>query len=62
MVMKMDEEKNINVVMHDFKQGLVNLINDSGLPACIVYEVMNGLTLQINNQMQSELLSEKEGG
>lgn len=51
----MDSNKNINVVIRDFKQDLVNLINDSGLPAFLIYEILNGLTLELNNQIQKEI-------
>ena len=50
-----EKEKNINVVIRDFKQDLVNLINDSGLPAFLIYEILNGLTLELNNQIQKEI-------
>ena len=51
----MEKEKNINVAIRDFKQDLVNLINDSGLPAFLIYEILNGLTLELNNQIQKEI-------
>lgn len=51
----MENNKNINVVIRDFKQDLVNLINDSGLPAFLIYEILNGLTLELNNQIQKEI-------
>lgn len=51
----MDSNKNINVVIRDFKQDLVNLINDSGLPAFLIFEILNGLTLEINKGIQDEI-------
>lgn len=51
----MENNKNINVVIRDFKQDLVNLINDSGLPAFLIFEILNGLTLEINKGIQDEI-------
>lgn len=51
----MDREKNINIRIRDFKQDLVNLINDSGLPAFLIFEILNGLTLEINKGIQDEI-------
>ena len=51
----MEKEKNINVRIRDFKQDLVNLINDSGLPAFLIFEILNGLTLEINKGIQDEI-------
>lgn len=51
----MDREKNINIRIRDFKQDLVNLINDSGLPAFLIFEIINGLTLEINKGIQDEI-------
>ena len=51
----MDTEKNINQIVNVFKKELIETINNSGLPAVLVYEILNGLTLQLKNQMQAEL-------
>lgn len=48
-------DKNINIVIQDFKRDLVELINKSGLPAFLLYEILNGITLQIANQIQQEI-------
>lgn len=48
-------DKNINIVIQDFKKDLVELINKSGLPAFLLYEILNGITLQIANQIQQEM-------
>ena len=48
-------DKNINIVIQDFKKDLINLINNSQLPGFLVYEILNGITLQIANQIQQEI-------
>ena len=51
----MDEKQNINITIRDFKKSLAELINGSGLPGFLIYEILNGLTQQINAQIQAEL-------
>lgn len=51
----MDNNTNINIVIRDFKKDLINLINNSQLPGFLVYEILNGITLQIANQIQQEI-------
>ena len=57
----MDNEKtDINWATYNFKQEVVNAINTSGLPGVLVYEVLNGLTLQVQNQILSEMKKDNE--
>jgi hypothetical protein len=50
----MEKEVNINNLISNFKSNIIKDINESKLPGYLIYEIMNGLTLQIQNQLQSQ--------
>lgn len=56
-----NQTKDINTMAINFKQEIINAINTSGLPGILVYEILNGIQLQIQNQIQSEMKN-TEGG
>lgn len=47
--------ENINIKIRDFKQKVGNLINESDLPAFLIYEIFNNYTLQIKNAIQEDI-------
>lgn len=54
-----NKDKDINWMTYNFKQEIINSINTCGLPGVLVCEVLNGLVLQIRNQIQEEMKQEK---
>lgn len=53
-------DKNINIATRDFKTNLVKLINDSQLPAVLLFEILHGVTIEINNELQREIKEAEE--
>jgi len=54
----MKMEKGINLAALEFKQNLASVINESGLPICIVQMTLNEVQTQIS--IQSERIIETE--
>lgn len=54
----MKMEKGINLAALEFKQNLASVINESGLPICIVQMTLNEVQTQIS--IQSERIIEAE--
>ena len=54
----MKMEKGINLAALEFKQNLASVINESGLPICIVQMTLNEVQSQIS--IQSEMIIEAE--
>ena len=52
-------KKGINTATVEFKNNLVSLINNSGLPVCLVSLVLSEATNTVNLLMQEELSKEK---
>ena len=56
----MKMEKGINLATLEFKQNLASVINESGLPICIVQMVLNELQTQISIQSRQIIKAETE--
>lgn len=54
----MENEKSINLQIEEFRNNLLNLINNSGLPAGIVYYMYKDIGKDIENAYYSVLNSE----
>ena len=52
---KMDTNVQINLAIRDFKSNLTDLINNSGIPGFVIYEILNNYTLQVENSIQNEI-------
>lgn len=50
----MDKQQDGRALIQKFKQDLISTINNAELPGYIIYEIVNGVTLQIQNQMLQE--------
>ena len=50
-----NKTNDLNWMTYNFKQEIINAVNTSGLPGILVYEVLNGVVLQIQNQLQEEM-------
>lgn len=49
-----------NTYLNDFKNNMVNTINNSGLPVGVVYYIMKDLFNDIQNAYENTLKKEKE--
>ena len=47
--------KPISIAINETKNTMIEAINASGLPACILLEILNALTSQVNTLAKSEL-------
>lgn len=47
--------KPISIVINETKNTMIEAINASGLPACILLEILNALASQVNTLAKSEL-------
>ena len=47
--------KPISIAINETKNTMIEAINASGLPACILLEILNSLSSQINTIAKSEL-------
>lgn len=51
-------DKSFSIMYEEFKQGIANLINNSGLPICVVESVLQNYLVEINaiakNQYQMD--------
>ena len=54
----MENEKSINLQIEEFRNNLLNLVNNSGLPAGIVYYMYKDIGKDIENAYYSILNSE----
>ena len=54
----MENEKSINLQIEEFRNNLLNLVNNSGLPAGIVYYMYKDIGKEIENAYYSVLNSE----
>ena len=50
--------KPISIAINDTKNSIISSINESGLPACILLEILNSLVSQINELAKQELASD----
>lgn len=41
--------KPLSVAKEEFTRGMVSLVNNSGLPPCLVEEILNGVLLEVKN-------------
>jgi hypothetical protein len=48
-------DKDINLVVEEFRQNLVATVNNSGLPASIIYYVLTDVYNEINSQYKAYL-------
>lgn len=59
-------KKGINTATMEFKNSLVNLINNSGLPVCIVSmtlsETLNSVNLLLHEELSKEKLQYEQEG
>lgn len=58
--MKERKVKGINMATVEFKQDLVNVINMSGLPICVVQMALNEVQTQINQQLEQAIKAEQK--
>ena len=49
-----------NIYLYNFKNNMVNIINNSGLPVGVVYYIMKDLLNDIQNAYENTLKKEKE--
>ena len=56
----MDNSIGFNTYLNDFKNNMVNTINNSGLPVGVVYYIMKDLFNDIQNAYENTLKKEKE--
>ena len=47
--------KPISIAINETKNTMIEAINASGLPACILLEILNSLVSQVNTLAKSEL-------
>ena len=47
--------KPISIAINETKNTMIEAINTSGLPACILLEILNALSSQVNTLAKSEL-------
>ena len=50
--------KPISIAINDTKNSIISSINESGLPACILLEILNSLVSQINELAKQELAND----
>ena len=50
--------KPISISINDTKNSIISSINESGLPACILLEILNSLVSQINELAKQELAND----
>ena len=50
--------KPISIAINDTKNSIISSINESGLPACILLEILNSLVSQVNELAKQELASD----
>ena len=50
----------INLATHKFREDLVNLINNSGLPICNIHYVLNEATEKAGEILQATIQSENQ--
>ena len=50
--------KPISIAINDTKNSIISSINESGLPACVLLEILNSLVSQINELAKQELASD----
>lgn len=48
-------EKDINLIVEEFRQNLVATVNNSGLPASMIYYVLTDVYNEINTQYKAYL-------
>lgn len=48
-------EKDINLIVEEFRQNLVATVNNSGLPASVIYYVLTDVYNEINTQYKAYL-------
>lgn len=56
----MDINIGFNTYLHDFRNNMINTINDSGLPVGVVYYIMKDILNDIQNAYENTLKKEKE--
>ena len=49
-----------NTYLHDFRNNIINTVNDSGLPVGVVYYIMKDILNDIQNAYENTLKKEKE--
>ena len=52
--------KPIELAVHEFNQSLIKLVNESGLPAFIVAQSLQGLMYEVNKVAEDNLQKAKE--
>ena len=50
--------KPISISINDTKNSIISSINESGLPACILLEILNSLVSQVNELAKQELAND----
>ena len=50
--------KPISIAIIDTKNSIISSINESGLPACVLLEILNSLVSQINELAKQELAND----
>ena len=50
--------KPISIAINDTKNSIISSINESGLPACVLLEILNSLVSQINELAKQELAND----
>ena len=50
--------KPISIAINDTKNSIISSINESGLPACVLLEILNSLVSQVNELAKQELASD----
>ena len=50
--------KPISIAINDTKNSIISSINESGLPACILLEILNSLVSQVNELAKQELAND----
>ena len=50
--------KPISISINDTKNSIISSINESGLPACVLLEILNSLVSQINELAKQELAND----
>lgn len=48
------------IVMLETKESIINIINESHLPMCIINEIITGIALEVKQKAQEELNIEKQ--
>lgn len=56
----MQDNIGFNIYLYNFKNDMVNTINNSGLPVGVVYYIMKDLFNDIQNAYENTLKKEKE--